>query len=120
MPQFDKFSFFNQLFWLFLTFFFFYLIFIYYFLPYLIKTLKYRKKILLAKFNNKKIYSNLFNLKKKQYDYNYFYTSTLILVQQKINFSKFQNSLDKINLFPKKLFLLNFKKIIMLNKTINI
>lgn len=120
MPQFDKFSFFNQLFWLFVTFFFFYLIFIYYFLPYLIKTLKYRKKILVAKLENKKTYEILFNIKTKQYDYNYLYASNLLLLQQQTNCSVFQINMQSINLFPKKLFLFNFKKILMLNKIINI
>ena len=51
MPQFDQFSFFNQVLWFFFLFFTFYFLISYYFLPTICYNLKFRKKKI--NFNNK-------------------------------------------------------------------
>ena len=52
MPQFDQFSFFNQVFWFFIFFFFFYNYITYFFLPKICYNIKFRKKKIV--FDNQK------------------------------------------------------------------
>lgn len=64
MPQFDQFSFLNQVFWLFIVFLNVYFLITYYFLPILSSNLKFRKKKILK--NDKKIF-NIYFEKSQQY-----------------------------------------------------
>jgi Plant ATP synthase F0 len=125
MPQFDQFSFFNQVFFFFVFFYSFYFCITYYFLPKICYNIKFRKKKIVFD-NNKK---NQINFEKNNIifffnnSYQYFYqTFELFLIQKKINYKKNQilkikemalinttlNS--QINLFLNQKFLL-FKKI---------
>jgi hypothetical protein len=58
MPQFDQFSFFNQVFWFFIFFFNFYFLITYFFLPNICYNIKFRKKKIISD-NKKKIQINL-------------------------------------------------------------
>nr|UQT68348.1 ATP synthase F0 subunit 8 [Nothophytophthora sp.] len=125
MPQFDQFSFFNQVSWFLFFFFNFYFFITYFFLPKICYNIKFRKKKII--FDNNK--QNVLNLEKnnniifKDYSFKTFFSFLeLYKVQQLSLYKKNQNIKiqetpilnhilkEKINFFLNQKFLL-FKKI---------
>lgn len=121
MPQFDQFSFFNQVIFFLLFFFNFYFFISYYFLPKISTNIKFRKKIINSKLNEKNLLNLEINNKKISYtnlfkDFNTYYENILNENIKNYNINKneylLKNSLinliyvDKIkNLFNKKFIL---------------
>ncbi len=82
MPQFDQFSFFNQVIFFLLFFFNFYFFISYYFLPKISSNIKFRKKIINSKLNEKNLLNLEINNKKNSYtnlfkDFNNYYENIL-------------------------------------------
>ena len=121
MPQFDQFSFFNQVSFFLFFFFSFYFIISYYFLPKIAFNIKFRKKYLISKINEKIILNSEIENKKISYtnlfkDFNNYYE--LIINENIFNYNIYKNKyllknsliklvyIDKIkNLFNKKFIL---------------
>lgn len=118
MPQFDQFSFFNQVIFFLFFFFNFYYFISYYFLPKIAFNIKFRKKFITTKINKKKLLQLEINNKKMSYielfkNFCNYYESTIIENIFNYNIYKnnylIKNSLIKLiyieklkNLFNKK------------------
>jgi hypothetical protein len=121
MPQFDQFSFFNQVFFFIFFFFNFYFFISYYFLPKISNNIKFRKKYINSKINEKTLLN--LEIKTKQFFYNDLFKNfseyyELILNKNFINYNIYKNEyllkntlinllyIEKIkNLFNKKFIL---------------
>lgn len=112
MPQFDQFSFLNQIFWFFIFFFSFYFSISFFFLPKICYNLKFRKKkkILNLKTQNHTIFEknkiNFFlnNFYKKKYNF------LEIIYKQKLNNQiLFKNTIINENFKQKLIYFLNKK-----------
>ena len=115
MPQFDQFSFLNQVSFLIFFFFNFYFFITYYFLPKIAYNIKFRNKFIISKINKKNILNLEIKNKKLLYtnllkDFNNYYELTLNeIINNYKNEYLFKNSLIKLiyiekikNLFNKK------------------
>jgi hypothetical protein len=116
MPQFDQFTFLNQIFWLFFFFFSFYLIIVYFFLPKILSILKFRKKILQQKLNQNS-YQFLQNKLNNQFFNNiYLLTYTLIFNLKNQYNTDLLKKIENINLFSNLNYNSNIFKILILKK----
>jgi hypothetical protein len=117
MPQFDKFSFFNQVFFILFLFFNFYFLISYYFLPNIAYNIKFRKKKIITNLKNKNIihYEYQTILNNINISYKNFYSIFEKFLKKKSNIYFFkENKKIKNNFLINSFFLYKFNN--FLNK----